>query len=318
MEIPTFETLKCCERGCKRVINIVKQRETTCEKVNRILKEQNYTVGYNDIHESDLISALLNAKALEEFRQRIFHLLRHINVLNEEAEASADEMRSDLSFCKSIEDINEVGKKWNQIFKDLSYTQRVDTLMMDRNAWVADQISAHLEPGTVLDHDSGDSYVAKFIALNRPDVEIHTQDSFDCRQVTNMPFTLYDYNEKRLPYEDGKFDQSILATVLHHCDDPEKMFDEVVRVTKEGGGVIILENVFRNGSKVERSLNIIFDWFFNAILHETPLPLPFQHFCPEQWEYFIEKKGLRIIKKFELGKHVGIPLDHILYVTQKT
>ena len=151
----------------------------------------------------------------------------------------------------------------------------------------------------------------------RPDVFVQTSDSLDVRRdITHLPFIVYDYGRKQLPFADGAFDQVLMATVLHHCDDPEAMFDEVVRTAKPEEGVPLRE-LFLPGDERERALNILFDWYFNAVVHQSDLPCPFAHYCIEQWRYFLESKGLTISEYLDVGRMTSIPLVYVLFVAIK-
>ena len=54
------------------------------------------------------------------------------------------------------------------------------------------------------------------------------------------------YNGKRLPFEDGHFTAVGAFNVLEHVDDPSGFLDELVRVTRPGGVVVVSSpNFFR-------------------------------------------------------------------------
>lgn len=45
-----------------------------------------------------------------------------------------------------------------------------------------------------------------------------------------------------MPFGDGKFDAVVSSGSLHHWEDPVRVFDEITRVTKAGGRVIIRDS----------------------------------------------------------------------------
>lgn len=266
----------------------------------------------------DLLNVFASGKVLGEMQGRVQRILVNAGVPDDRAETSAEQMTKELGAAQNEKELDDAGKLWFERFASDGFTPKIDVNLMARNRWVADLIAPRLQAGTVLDHDSGDSYVARFIQEQRPDVRVHTCDSIDFRrEVQGLPFEQYDYAKKNLPYEGGGFDQAIMATVLHHCDEPEKMFDEVTRTVKEGGWIFLFENTFKQGDFREQQLNLAFDWFFNAVLHRTELPCPFSHFCEQEWEYFLNTKRFRIREKLELGHAAAIPLPHVLYVAEK-
>ncbi len=301
----------CCPQACP-----VKPVPTSPQIVFPKREER---VGFDEVDYQRVIESVSSRNVMMEAQLRIAKMLVDAGQNEITALTTAQSIATMLSSATSEEDIQRVGQIWCDIFEEQGFTAAIDVNMMERNRWVADLISQRLRPGSVIDHDSGDSHVANFIQGNRPDVQVHTADSYDFRSaIKDLPFALYDYQSKSLPFGDEAFDQAIMATVLHHCDEPEKMFDEVVRTVKPGGLVILLENTFKRGDNREQLLNAFFDWFFNAILHKSGLPCPFAHFCEEEWEHFLSAKGLHLQEKLELGQWKSIPLPHVLYVAQKS
>ncbi len=259
----------------------------------------------------------LNSAPKLEISRRFSGILRATGIDQEDADTIGNEIASDIANA-SLNELPLIGTKWLKFLQEKQITESIDHILMQRNLWVAGVIASRLLTGTVLDHDSGDSYVADEIQKQRSDINVKTCDSYDFRRdVQDLPFALYEYDKKELPYIEGEFDNAIMATVLHHCDEPEQMFDEVVRKVRSGGRIFVLENTFHQGDSDEQKLNVIFDWIFNSIIHETVLPLPFSHFCMEEWEYFLTSKGLKIMEKLEMGHHPSIPLNHVLYVVEK-
>lgn len=49
---------------------------------------------------------------------------------------------------------------------------------------------------------------------------------------------------EKLPYEENFFDLVILDNVLDHCENPQKVFDEVNRILKIGGFIFLRQNVY--------------------------------------------------------------------------
>ena len=52
-----------------------------------------------------------------------------------------------------------------------------------------------------------------------------------------------------LPFCDGVFDTVICATVLDHCSDPRKVVQEMSRVSKAGGKLLIVETAGPDGAE---------------------------------------------------------------------
>jgi SAM-dependent methyltransferase len=89
----------------------------------------------------------------------------------------------------------------------------------------------------VIDLGAGEGYVGD--ALSRElAADVTLVDVVDMNR-TPRPLTVYD--GETLPYADNQFDVTVVSFVLHHCEDPEQVLSEALRVSS--GGVVILESV---------------------------------------------------------------------------
>lgn len=286
-------------------------------EVRGVSLDKDEVIAYGQLDEKLLLESFNDSEVIKEMGQRVSQQLIDAGVTTREAQLCGEHLVNDLHSCETIEEITFVGKAWNKIFTERGYTEKLDINLMERNRWVAGLMSDRLLSGSALEHDTGDAYVAHFISDARSDVTISLDDTGDFRQKTVLPFELYDYEYKKLPWSSGHFDQAMLITVLHHTDMIESMFDEVNRTVKIGGQIILFENTYIEGDEREKKLNAAFDWYFNAVIHESPLPLPFNHLSTAEWERFFKRKGFVIIEKKMLGKHKAIPVEHVIYVLQK-
>lgn len=76
-------------------------------------------------------------------------------------------------------------------------------------------------------------------------------------------------NAERLPFENGFFDVVVLAWVLEHLEDPEKVFREIHRVLKPNGTVIFLTpNTWNYNVWIIRAIPNAFHDFFTRRLYE--------------------------------------------------
>jgi len=51
------------------------------------------------------------------------------------------------------------------------------------------------------------------------------------------------YDGKKIPYSNDTFDNTTVICVLHHCQNQEKLLNEIMRVSKRA---IVIEDTFRN------------------------------------------------------------------------
>src|SRR2546427_1259923 len=63
--------------------------------------------------------------------------------------------------------------------------------------------------------------------------------------------TLFPYTTLfRSPFRDGTFDTTLISLALHHCEAPEAVLDEAVRVTRSR--LLVVESVYRNSRERDR------------------------------------------------------------------
>lgn len=54
------------------------------------------------------------------------------------------------------------------------------------------------------------------------------------------------YNGTKIPYEESAFDMVLCDYVLHHTPDPVQMITELIRVAKQSGLIIVIEQTYNN------------------------------------------------------------------------
>jgi len=100
------------------------------------------------------------------------------------------------------------------------------------------------------------------------------------------------YDGTRIPFPDQSFDVTLLITMLHHVADPEILFREVRRVTRDK--VIVVEDLYHHG--IGRCWTI----FRDRMLNLEWLDHPHQFRKHEDWLVFFNKQNFTChdFKKF--------------------
>jgi SAM-dependent methyltransferase len=90
--------------------------------------------------------------------------------------------------------------------------------------------------GRVLDVGSG---IGDFVAFrpNTIGVDINPDNVEFCKKHRNLDVRLMEINS--LPFDDEHFDSINMDNVLEHIEDPEIILDEMTRVLKKGGILVV-------------------------------------------------------------------------------
>ncbi|BAM05211.1 class I SAM-dependent methyltransferase [Phycisphaera mikurensis] len=136
----------------------------------------------------------------------------------------------------------------------------IGPLMRARAEWKAARLSGFLpEEGRLLDVGCGEGLVTAALArrtgLTAVGVDV------DAEAGAAAPVLACD--GRRLPFRDGAFDAATVLTVLHHCDDPEAVLAEAVRVVRPGGRLLVAESVYRTAGGLWLLTRL--DRFFNGL-----------------------------------------------------
>ena len=172
------------------------------------------------------------------------------------------------------------------------------TLSRNRSRHIAEKIAPLLaECETVLDFGCGNFYTANILHGIQPSIKITgidvVKDQNLCLDSTEgLKFEVYDGSA--IPFEADSFDGVAAAAVLHHTPNPEFFLDEFIRVTKPGGAVVIVEEMYLN--LLDRIWISWQDWTLNKMKKGVPVPLQFrshQHYLSEfrKRAFNIESEG---------------------------
>ena len=153
--------------------------------------------------------------------------------------------------------------------------------------------------GRVLDFGCGNGYLAEAVLERSPGVEFVGVDvirdqNLDDRILQNGRFSFQIIvPDARLPFADGAFDAVIACASMHHTNSPEFYLAELRRVTKVGGHVVLVEEMYLNFlDKVYISAQ---DWVFNKLKKGVPVPLQFRSL--KAYTRLFGELGLEVVYK---------------------
>ena len=110
-----------------------------------------------------------------------------------------------------------------------------------------------------------------------------------------VPYVVYDGSA--LPFAEGTFDTTLLLLTLHHCDKPESVLDEAVRVTRHR--LILTESVYRN--RLDHFWLHTLDRHFNRLRHAGRMPAPLAFRTTTEWQALFASRRLRLVTARWLG-----------------
>lgn len=154
----------------------------------------------------------------------------------------------------------------------------------------------------ILDIGAGSCNICE-IFLNKG-YDVIPLDVQNLSTVKNLQPVIYD--GVKIPFNDNKFDKSLILTVLHHTREPESILREAKRVSKK---IIIIEDVYDNW------LQKYLTYFFDSLLNLEFIGHPRSNKSDEQWKKTFEKLGLKLIDVKYNYSFLG--LRHATYYLEK-
>ena len=152
----------------------------------------------------------------------------------------------------------------------------------------------------VLDLGAGEGYVAAALAseshraIPATAVWVCGADVGPFRRVA-IPYVSYD--GANLPFADEIFDTTLLLLMLHHANEPERVLDEAIRVTRSR--LVVMESVYRN--RLDRFWLDSLDGRLNHLRHGGRMNAPLAFRTPDGWHALFISRGLRCVATHSLG-----------------
>ncbi len=149
-------------------------------------------------------------------------------------------------------------------------------------------ISPHLRSGDrVLDIGCGFGHLGAALMENVPGLRVEGIESVR-RGGELIPIT--EYEGKKMPFPDKTFDAVILADVLHHDHDQERLLREATRVSKR---LVIIKDHLREGFLAQKRISLL-DWAANA---GYGVPCLYQYHNLDEWHKVVGRVASNTIEE---------------------
>lgn len=134
----------------------------------------------------------------------------------------------------------------------------------------------------VLDFGTGNMFLAAKIAEDYPNMSIHGIDVIRDQNLSDALFQRFPnlsfeaYNGLAVPFENDIFDYVIASAVMHHTPDPEYFLQELKRVLKPGGSILLIEEMYHH--TLDKWFIMMEDFVLNNLKKGVPVPLTFRSY----------------------------------------
>lgn len=177
-----------------------------------------------------------------------------------------------------------------------------------RAIWLSKTILPYInEAEKILDFGCGTLTVAEEIAKTKK-VQIEGIDVIDFN-LTNLPLSIYD--GKTTNFKDKIFDTTYATFALHHCDNVEVTFAEILRITRKK--IILIEDTYE--SQFELFGIRFLDYIENRI-GSRKMNIPFNFKSEVEWISFFQAHNItkirsQVLNPSSIRKHILFVLDLI-------
>ncbi len=168
------------------------------------------------------------------------------------------------------------------------------------------------QASSLLDIGVGSGLALRHVMEQNPHLTATGIDIRDLR-LPDVKVPLQLYNGHTMPFDANRFDVSLIFYVLHHCENPQRVLEEAVRVTRQT--IIVIEEFDRPGAD-EASLDLTERESHRAL--GIPPDLYYRLFDQPEFEQMLQIHQLTLLDRQVLPSQTTRPVEKYLYVLQVT
>ncbi len=197
-------------------------------------------------------------------------------------------------------DLHEAESFLHKQFKQLKTSsgktifEAVDAGLKDRATRVFGQVSKFLPlAGKIVDWGCGDGLVTDLVYKH---ISLKTEGFDVCRySYPGISASLKHFSGKMVHVRNGFYDAGLMTNVAHHEPDNQVILDELSRIIKPGGRLVVIETVPISDDPKEFERTFVNDYYYNRLFHEADIPVPGTYETEAGWVTRFHNVGFRLV-----------------------
>lgn len=254
-------------------------------------------------------------KAYARYRQKTVALLRRVPPADSQCIAK-HELFGDVTVAELVKRIYETDRAYIRQIEDIIYNMPLNPLFARALAEINEyhqRYQPHLTPTTsLLDIGVGSGLALHHVMQQNPHLACAGVDIHDLR-LPDVEVPLQVYDGYTLPFVADRFDVSLIFYVMHHCDNPHRLLEEAVRVSRQK--LIIIEEFHQAGAD-PTSLDLTERQSHRAL--GIPANMPYRLLAKSEFDRLLRRHNLIAVEQQRLFSKTTRPVQKYLYVLKLT